>query len=111
MVTMENIQVFVEYKVIEEKKDEYLRKIRDLELVMNKIGAKDFQVFEGADQPHLFVEMFQVAKMESYYKLKRKRCQEEAEEGVFWQAINNCVEGGKEKIHMWAFLPVKGREE
>lgn len=103
---MENIQVFVEYKVIEEKKDEYYGKMKDLALVMEKIGAKDFKVFEGADQVNLFVEMFQVPAMSSYHKLKRKRCEEEAEQGVFWQAINDCVEGGKEKIHMWAFLRV-----
>lgn len=108
---MENIQVFVEYKVIKEKKEEYFRKIEDLALVLEKIGAKDFKVFEGVDQDHLFVEMFQVPAMSSYQKLKRKRCEEEAEPGVFWQSINDCVEGGKEKIHMWAFHPLQRSEE
>lgn len=104
MERMENIQVFVEYKVLEEKKEEYLRKVKDLEIVLHKIGAVDFKVYEGADQPNLFVEMFQVPEMSNYQKLKRKRVLEDAQEGVFWQAINNCVEGGKDKINMWAFV-------
>lgn len=101
---MENIQVFVEYKVLEDKKEEYLRKIKDIEYALHKIGAIDFKLFEGADQPNLFVETFQVPAMVNYEKLKRKRVLEDAQEGVFWQSINDCVEGGKEKIHMWAFV-------
>ena len=101
---MENIQVFVEYKVLEEKKEEYLRKVKDLEIVLHKIGAVDFKVYEGADQPNLSVETFLVPEMTNSQKSKRKRVLEDAQEGVFWQAINNCVEGGKDKINMWAFV-------
>ncbi|WP_035100270.1 MFS transporter [Aneurinibacillus terranovensis] len=103
---MSGIQVFVEYKVLEEKRTEYMEQMESLRHAMEKIGVDDFQVYEGVDQPGLFVEMFHVPTVESYRKLKRKRCEEPPGKSGFWQMINPYVSGGTEKIHMWAFAPV-----
>jgi hypothetical protein len=104
------VKVFAEYKVKEEMRGQYLEKVSHLSLAMEKIGVTDFFVYEGVDQPNLFVEMFHVPSVEAYRKLKRKRCEEKAEGGVFWQSINDCIDGGSEKLHMWAFTPVTRSE-
>jgi hypothetical protein len=99
------IQVFAEYKIVAEKREEYFQKIQDIAAAMEKIGVTDFTVHEGIDQPNLFVEMFHVPTVEMYQKIKRKR-HEAAAPGVFWQSINDCIVGGTEKLHMWAFAPI-----
>jgi hypothetical protein len=104
------IKVFVEYKIKEEMREQYLQEISNLSLAMEKIGATDFLVYEGVDQSNLFVEMFNVPSIEAYRKLKRKRSEEKAGSGVFWQSINDCIDGGSEKLHMWAFIPVTRNE-
>ena len=45
--------VFVEYKVFPEKREAYLSRIR--ELMKNASGV---QLYEGSDQPNLFVEIW-----------------------------------------------------
>ncbi|MED0675455.1 hypothetical protein ABEV55_03410 [Aneurinibacillus thermoaerophilus] len=100
------IQVFAEYKIIPEKRGEYLQKIKDIAIAMEKIGARNFVLQEGVDQPGLFVEMFHVPTVEAYRKIKRKRCEETGTSGGFWQSINDCIVGGTNKLNMWAFAPV-----
>lgn len=110
---MHSIQVFVEYKVKPDMREEYLHKIKDVATAMNYIGVDDFTVHEGVDQPGLFVEMFHVPTIQAYRKIKRKRCEEKAATGEFWQSVNHCIQGGTEKLHMWAFSPIdmNGSEE
>jgi hypothetical protein len=103
---MSRIQVLAEYKIKNEKREEYLRKIKDVAAAMEMIGVEDFTVHEGIDQPGLFVEMFRVPTIEAYRKIKRKRCEAKAEPGVFWQSINDCIVGGTEKLHMWTFASI-----
>ncbi|MBN6187896.1 MFS transporter [Aneurinibacillus sp. BA2021] len=103
---MHTIQVFAEYKIQAEKRQDYLRKIDDIAMAMQQIGVDDFIVYEGVDQPGLFVEMFHVPTMDAYRKIKRKRCEDKAAPGVFWQSINDCLEGGTDRLHMWAFAPI-----
>lgn len=104
---MSQIQVFAEYKIIPEKRQEYLDKIEQVRIAMEQIGVHDFDVYEGVDQSNLFVEMFHVPTVAAYEKIKRKRCDAKAAPGVFWQTINDCIIGGTEKLHMWAFAPIR----
>lgn len=104
---MSEIQVFAEYKIVPEKRQDYLEKIEQVRIAMGQIGVRDFEVYEGVDQPNLFVEMFHVPTVEAYEKMKRKRCDEQAAPGVFWKVINDCIDGGTAKLHMWAFTPVR----
>ncbi|GEN33884.1 MULTISPECIES: MFS transporter [Aneurinibacillus] len=110
---MKDIQVFAEYKILPEKREEYLHKIKDVAAAMKMIGVDDFTLQEGVDQPGLFVEMFHVPSMEAYRKIKRKRCEDTAALGAFWQSINDCIAGGTDKLHMWAFasIDITGSEE
>jgi hypothetical protein len=87
--------MFVEYKVDPEKRDQYLQWIRS----MNRKEPR-FELLEGSDQPHLFVEIWRGISFDEYVKLKQERL------GRFhsaWSAMAEYVSGGADRIHIWHF--------
>ncbi|MBO8173377.1 MAG: MFS transporter [Bacillaceae bacterium] len=93
------IRVFVEYKIKQEKRQEYLGLIAQMKRELAKQGARHFELYEGTDQPDLFVEMFDVDTEAAYRQIKQSR---EAH-----PVLDHCVEGGKNKINIWAFRQIK----
>ncbi len=93
------VKVFMEYKIIEEHRENYLQAMKKVAESMKEQQVSHFQYFEGADQPLLFVEMFDVDSMDEYERLKAWRCGEDS-------VISNWIQGGNGKIHMWAFKEI-----
>lgn len=98
------IRVFIEYKIQKKHYETYLNGISDLKKELAKRHAEHIQVYEGADQPYLFVEAFDVKRMEDYEKLKDERLNEEHE---IWKRLHRFIEGGTGKLHIWAFMEVE----
>ncbi|MEW9670639.1 hypothetical protein [Ammoniphilus sp. 3BR4] len=90
-------KIFIEYKISEKGIHEYLKTMKAVrERMINEQSVVNYQHFEGTDQPLLFVEMFDVETLEEYERLKHLRCEKDP-------MIADWVQGGKDKIHMWAF--------
>ncbi|GAB7388977.1 hypothetical protein BSNK01_28150 [Bacillaceae bacterium] len=94
------IKIFVEYKVLEEKREAFLQLIPELQKHLEEWNADQFQIYEGIDQPMLFVEEFYLPHVEQYKKLKEARMNGDA---PFWKTFNACIAGGGQNVHVWAF--------
>ncbi|EST55039.1 hypothetical protein T458_11305 [Brevibacillus panacihumi W25] len=93
------ITVFIEYKLILEKREEAIALLAERESVSCRLGARQYRCLEGCDQPGLFVETFEVDSMEQYEQIKQTRLQDEA--------FCACIAGGANKLNIWAFAPVR----
>lgn len=87
--------VFVEYKVFPEKREAYLQWIEPL--AGNESGL---ELYEGSDQPDLFVELWRGFDEEAYRAFKKSRL--EASDSP-WAELEQYVAGGAAKIHIWHF--------
>jgi hypothetical protein len=97
-------KVFVEYKVKPEYRETYLVWIKEM---TRKDGR--FTVYEGTEQPGLFVEMWDGLERDEYLKMKEQRLTTASSEGENddrWGRLTGWVEGGVSKIHMWHFTKV-----
>ncbi len=92
------ITVFIEYKLQEAQRSAFLRELSAIQQRVAEYGGQNYRCFEGMDQPHLFVEMFEVPTAAAYEAIKRWRTEDEA--------LGRFVVGGAAKTHVWAFCPV-----
>ncbi len=97
------LTVFIEYKVAEEKRREFLQRLSLMPQRLEALGAHGYRSYEGMDQPNLFVETFEVNTEEMYHQVKAWRLAD--------QDFCACVSGGAAKVHVWAFRPVSLEEE
>ncbi|WP_409342257.1 hypothetical protein [Paenibacillus sp. MBLB4367] len=91
------ITVFAEYRVKDSERDSYLEWITP---IREQAG---FELYEGTDQKSLFVEIWTVADEEAYRQLKSDRAEAD---GSAWRRLDDFVEGGIAKAHVWAFRKV-----
>ncbi|WP_019123833.1 hypothetical protein [Brevibacillus massiliensis] len=97
------LTIFIEYKIVDGKREEAIGGIAELERQTQSRGGMNYRCFEGFDQPGLFVEMFEVADESVYYDIKRWR----TEGGP----LDHCIAGGSAKIHVWAFQPAAAKQQ
>lgn len=102
---MSKITILSEFKIIDDKRDIFLSLLEDLTNNLRELGAEgEISVFEGVDQPGLFVEEFILKDKEAYDQMKKVR---DSESSPFWQEYNTCILGGKTKLNIWAFEKMK----
>lgn len=97
---LKTLQIFMEYKVKKDKINEYERVMEEIIDALREYGAINVQWFVAYDQPHLYVEMFQLPTHEDYIKLKAMR---KSRDHPIFGKLAELVEGHEEKIHCWAF--------
>lgn len=97
------VKVFIEFKVKAEKRDDFMALVPELERQAARLRAKQFRLYEGTDQPLLFVEEFFVGDIAQYRAIKEQRLDANS---PFWSRLHDCVEGGANKLHIWAFQPL-----
>ncbi|WP_209124072.1 hypothetical protein [Alkalihalobacillus sp. BA299] len=100
----QSLQIFMEYKIKQENINEYEQVMEHIIAELPNFEASNMQWFVATDQPHLYVEMFKVPTEAHYVVLKKLR---QDEEHYLFSKIHSMVEGGKEKIHCWAFRAMK----
>ena len=93
------LTVFVEYKLVLEKRQAALSLLAGMSDRLAALGAVQHRCMEGLDQPGLFVEAFEVPSVEQYDEIKAWRLADEA--------FCDCVAGGVAKLHIWAFRAVE----
>ncbi|OXM13097.1 hypothetical protein [Paenibacillus herberti] len=94
---MQNFALMVEYKIEEKHREEYLKLLGQLRLLNSGL-----QLYEGNEQPGLFVEIWPVASEE-----EAAACKEERLDGRSpWKPISGWTVGGPDRIHAWTFKPI-----
>ncbi|MBP1992046.1 hypothetical protein [Paenibacillus eucommiae] len=91
-------KVFVEYTIVEEMRGAYLLYMKELQLWERRL-----ELFEGSDQPGLFVEIWDDVPYEEYLRMKSGRLEAAHNNAVPWGI---WVQGGLRKLHMWHFAKV-----
>ncbi|CAH0118315.1 MULTISPECIES: MFS transporter [unclassified Paenibacillus] len=89
---------FVEYKIDPERREAYLKTMKRL---LADCGG-NVTLYEGADQPNLFVETWSLTCPEDFERIKRDRLTAGSE----WERMTDFIVGGKDKIHIWEFIHV-----
>ena len=98
------VKIFVEYKVKAEMRGTFIGLVQQLNDWATRSEARHFKIYEGTDQPLLFVEEFFVDNLEQYRRIKEER---RTEQHPFWHAFHECVDGGARKINIWAFQEIR----
>lgn len=97
-------KVFVEYKVKPEHREAYLTWVNEM-----THADRRFSVYEGTDQPGLFVELWDGMNYEEYVRMKGWRLAADSSGGGNknrWGEMERFIEGGISKIHIWHFTKV-----
>lgn len=90
---------FVEYRIERAAEDRYRAWIARRQ---EEVGP--FKLYEGTDQPLLFVEVWEAGDEKEAERVKEERCGERSS----WRDMAEWVPGGSAKIHAWTFKPVNG---
>ncbi|EXX87691.1 hypothetical protein BG53_14085 [Paenibacillus darwinianus] len=90
-------KLFVEYRIEPEHRKSFLTwaekaKKRETGLI----------IYEGTDQPGLFVEIWEAAGESEAERKKEERCAERS----FGSEMFDYVPGGRDKVHAWTFRAV-----
>jgi hypothetical protein len=106
------LKVFAEYQILPQHRPAYSAWIAG-------VRAKhwELEVFEGVDQPGLFIEVWDGLSCDAYQQLKSARlpqtdnianCTPGASDfaDMDWERMNEWVAGGASKIHLWHFRKV-----
>ncbi|MBB3108454.1 hypothetical protein FHS18_000482 [Paenibacillus phyllosphaerae] len=88
---------FVEYRIAEEHEEAYLEWI-----AQQQAADPRFLLYEGTDQPLLFVEVWQATDVQAAEAIKKERCDERSS----WRLLSEWIPGGPAKLHAWTFRPV-----
>ncbi|CAM4318419.1 hypothetical protein FHS16_000787 [Paenibacillus endophyticus] len=88
---------FAEYRIAEESRLPFLE-------LTNKLlqHEKDMYLYEGTDQPNLFVEVWHAATSAEAEQIKKERCSERSS----WSQVSSYIVGGQAKLHVWTFKSV-----
>lgn len=96
--------VFVEYRIAEDCRDLYLKWSEGI-----KRQHQQLELYEGTDQPNLFVEIWNGLSEEEYHSMKQERTGSgvSGEENDLWKPLDAWITGGRSKLHIWHFKKVK----
>lgn len=88
---------FAEYRIKEECLALYRTESR--RLVEEASGR--VALYEGCDQPGLFVEIWSAEGEDEAEAIKKERCGERSS----WAVLTPLIQGGAAKLHVWTFKP------
>ncbi|MBP1154067.1 MULTISPECIES: hypothetical protein [unclassified Paenibacillus] len=97
------LKVYIEFMIKKESRDVFLALMPQLKQQALAQDVEGRQVAEGTDQPLLFVEEFYVKDMDHYSRIKAERLNEDS---PLWKQLHDCIQGGAQKLHIWAFKPL-----
>ncbi|WP_028559864.1 hypothetical protein [Paenibacillus pinihumi] len=87
---------FVEYKIDEEYMETYRAFMKE-----KQEAHSNMHIYEGTDQPGLFVELWQAASEAEAQRIKEERCNERSS----FMAARDWISGGSSRLHAWVFKP------
>ncbi|NIK78431.1 hypothetical protein FHS15_003569 [Paenibacillus castaneae] len=90
---------FAEYQIAPEHRQLFLDYTKTL-----LANVHDVYLYEGTDQPNLFVEVWNAPNAEEAERIKKERCDERSP----WFFITEWIVGGEAKMHIWTFKGING---
>ncbi|WP_068773902.1 hypothetical protein [Paenibacillus sp. FJAT-26967] len=88
-------KVFVEYAILPEFRHAYLAFILERQALDKRLC-----VYEGTDQPGLFVETWEPVSHEEYVSMRANR---QSGDNPVWSDMHSWVKGGSAKLNIWHF--------
>ncbi|MDQ6419820.1 hypothetical protein RB620_10290 [Paenibacillus sp. LHD-117] len=88
---------FAEYRIRPECREQYEQ---ETERLMKETG-EGMRLYEGTDQPCLFVEVWSASCAEEAERIKKERRSERSS----WAVLSQWIDGGEAKLHIWTFKP------
>jgi hypothetical protein len=85
---------FAEYRIAEENRERYLELMAAL-----RPSHPGMYLYEGTDQPGLFVEVWEAGTKEEADRIREMRLSEDSP----WSAVSRLVSGS---VHAWVFVSV-----
>ncbi|EFM08711.1 conserved hypothetical protein [Paenibacillus curdlanolyticus YK9] len=89
---------FAEYCITPEHRQAYLA----YSAQVARQGESAPTIYEGTDQPNVFVELWTAPTEAEAEVIKQERLSEQSP----WHRIKEWVEGGEAKVHVWTFRPI-----
>lgn len=93
---------FAEYRIMPEHREQFLAYTGKL-----MESEREIKLYEGTDQPSLFVEVWSASTAEAAEHIKEERCSERSP----WFSIADWIVGGTAKLHVWTFKPAHSNGE
>ncbi|QNK56198.1 hypothetical protein [Paenibacillus sp. PAMC21692] len=87
---------FAEYRISPEFQEQYEAATK---LLLTE--TEGVELYEGTDQPGLFVEIWRAADVAQAERIKKERCSERSS----WAVLTPMILGGSAKLHVWTFQP------
>jgi hypothetical protein len=91
-------KVFVEYRIVKGNRSSYI------DYMQKVIKQTGLELFEGTDQPDLFVEIWSDVPYAAFESLKADRLA--PKEGSIWLPLTSMIDGGSSKLHIWHFTGI-----
>lgn len=88
---------FAEYRIDPERREAYRQAASYLLERQSQV-----RLYEGTDQPNLFVEIWTASSLDEAEAIKKERLDERSS----WSALTPFIAGGAAKLHVWSFKPV-----
>lgn len=88
----------VEYRIREESRTAF----KDWALAVFPI--EEMELYEGADQPGLFVESWRGKAVDTFEEWKKER---QDSSHPLWSPLHAWIDGGAAKLHIWRFNRVE----
>ncbi|OXM87083.1 hypothetical protein [Paenibacillus rigui] len=106
-------KIFVEYQILPQYRPAYSAWVGKVRAVCPQL-----EVYEGSDQPGLYVEMWEGVSQDDYRRMKAIRKDKAGNvenhlpmaadwAQVDWSPLAEWVQGGESKIHIWHFVKVR----
>ncbi len=88
---------FVEYKIEPWHRESFLIFTADI-----KKQFPEVLIYEGADQPNLFVEVWNCQTKSAAEQIKEERLSGRSP----WAVLTDWIVGGRAKLHVWTFQAI-----
>lgn len=97
--------IFVEYKVIPDCLDAYQQAMEGIKESLPASLIR-YERLEAMAQAHQYVERIEMENLEDFQAWKEELAKDDP--AIPWTPILPYIQGGKEKLKMWAFKKIDG---
>jgi hypothetical protein len=96
--------IFIEYRIHETTKSGFLQDIPFVLSALKDEQITGYKLLEATDQPHLYVETFEIGSINTYKKWKQMLISSDPD--LPWEPVMKYIVGGRKKFNMWSFSPI-----
>jgi hypothetical protein len=89
---------FVEYRIDPTDRESYLAWLADMRTTLDRVC----HIYEGTDQPGLFVEVWEAETEEAASRIQKERLDRRSPLAEMFKYVS----GGEGRIHAWVFRPI-----